>query len=152
MALAKTFLSMVQARDKNFPVSGYDLDVAGKLDELLKGKVQAYVNHAIAITYQVTTGATAIDIFASNAPFKFMVQDVIVTPRNVSTNGTLKVTDGTNDITNAMVCAVSGTIVRAASIATAYNTINEGGSLRIVCAGDTVANTQAMVTVIIVPL
>jgi len=152
MPLAKTFLSMVQARDKNFPVSGYDLEVAYKLDELLKGKVQAYVNHAIAISYIVTSGAAAIDIFASNAPFKFAVVDVIVQPRNASTNGTIKVTDGTNDITNAMTCAVSGTIARATSVAAAYSTINEGGSLRIVCAGDTIGNTQGLVTIIVIPL
>jgi len=104
------------------------------------------------LTYDVTTGAASIKIFDQNAPFKFEIVEVIIQPRGTSTNGTMKLTDGTNDITDTMTVAVDETMVRAASIADAYSMIEKGQTLEIVCVGDTVGNTIGLVTVIIVPI
>ena len=102
----------------------------------------------VHIVYDVTTGAASIDIFDADAPFKFRIVEVIIEPRGASTNGTVKITNGTNDITNAMVAAVDKTMVRATTIDNAYSTIAAGGSLEIVCAGDAVASTIGLVTII----
>lgn len=129
--------------------------LSNMLDDLQKGKIvalmptKAGINQLIAFTYNVTTGATSgLEMFKGNAPFKFEVVDVVVQPRENSTNGTLKVTNGTNDITDAMVCAVDKTMVHSASIDDAYSEIDAGETLEIVCAGDTVGNTKALVTVL----
>jgi len=47
-----------------------------------------------------------------------------------------------------MVCAVDKTMVRAGTIDDVYSTIAAGGTLEIVCAGDAVASTIGMVTII----
>jgi len=102
----------------------------------------------VIITYKVTTGAASILVFDANAPFKFEVIDVIVQPQGASANGTVKITNGTNDISDAITAAVDKTIGRASTIDDAYSTIAAAGSLEIVCAGDAVANTIGLVTVI----
>ena len=104
------------------------------------------------LVYEVTTGATTgLEIFNQNAPFKFEVVDVLIQPRGASTNGTIKLTDGTNDITDAMTCAADKTAARQATIDDAYSTINKGQTLEVVCAGDSVAATIALVIITIVP-
>ena len=102
----------------------------------------------VIITEIITTGAAEVKIFDAAAPFKFRILDVIIEPRGASTNGTMKITNGTNDITNAMTCAVDKTIARAGTIDDAYSTISAGGSLSVVCAGDAVASTIGRVTII----
>jgi hypothetical protein len=101
----------------------------------------------VVIQKEVETGAATVDIFDEDAPFKFRIVDVVIEPRGASTNGTMKLTDGTSDITNAMTCAVDKTIARAGTIDDAKSTIPAGGSLVIVCAGDAVADTIGLVTV-----
>ena len=103
------------------------------------------------LVYNVTTGAASIKIFDQNAPFKFEVIDVIIQPKHASTNGTMKLTDGTHDITDAITSAVDKTIGRAGTIDDVYSTIEKGQTLEIVCAGDAVANTIGLVTIVIVP-
>jgi len=103
------------------------------------------------LAYDVTTGASSIKIFDQNAPYKFEVVDVVIQPRGTSTNGTLKLTDGTTDITDAMTCATDETLARATTIDDAASTIEKGQTLEIVCGGDTVANTKALVLITIVP-
>ncbi len=102
----------------------------------------------VVISYDVTTGSSEEKVFDATVPFKIQILEVIVEPRGASTNGTMKITDGTNDITDAMVVAVDKTMVRAATVDNAYSTIAAGGSLSIVCAGDAVASTIGLVTII----
>jgi len=119
-------------------------------DEITPSKlamVESYVVTGAEVVYDVTTGAAEVKVFDSDAPFKFRIVDVVIEPRGASTNGTMKITNGTNDITNAMVCAVDKTMVRAGTIDNAYSTIAKGGSLSIVCAGDAVASTIGLVTI-----
>jgi len=103
------------------------------------------------LTYDVTTGATSIKIFDSDAPYKFEIIDVVIQPRGDSTSGTIKITNGTNDITDAMTCAVDTTIARPATIDDAYSTIERRGTLEIVCGGTTPADTIGLVTIVVIP-
>ena len=104
------------------------------------------------LVFEVTTGATSgLEIFNQNAPFKFEVVGVSIQPRGASTNGTMKLTNGTNDITNAMVVAVDKTMVVAATIDDVYSTIEKGQTLEVVCAGSSVGSTVGLLTITIVP-
>lgn len=155
MLLSTEDIAQLKRNDPNFSERGQGL--ADKLDALQKGLIKTLgvalegINQVMAFTFNVTTGAaTGLEIFLANAPFKFEVIDVIVQPRGTSTNGTLKLTNGTNDITDAMVCAVDKTMVRPATIDDAYSTIAENGTLDIVCAGDVIGSTKALVTVFVI--
>lgn len=120
-------------------------------NEILPTKVatlESKVVTPVIIKEIITTGAASILIFDAVCPFKLRIVDVIIEPRGASANGTMKITNGTNDITNAMVCAVDKTMVRAGTIDDAYSTIAAGGTIEVVCAGDAVASTIGMVTII----
>jgi hypothetical protein len=120
------------------------------LESRMVGKLNAYKAVPIALVYEVTEGAAEIKVFDSNAPYKFEVIDVVVQPRGASANGTMKLTNGTSDITDTIACATDKTLDRAATIDNAYSTISQGGSLSIVCAGDAVASTIGLVTIWII--
>jgi len=100
------------------------------------------------IAYEITTGAAAIVVPGLHAGDKIV--DVSLFATGASTNGTIKLTNGTNDITNAMTCAVDKTVARAGTIDDAYNTLPAAGAT-IVCAGDTVASTKAVVLISYIP-
>lgn len=100
------------------------------------------------VVYEVTTGAAAIVV--PNLKQGDEIIDVMIIPTGASTNGTIKITDGTSDITDAMTCAVDKTIDRAATIDDAKSVLPAAGAT-IVCAGDTVANTKAIVVFTIIP-
>ena len=97
---------------------------------------------------KVTTGAASITVTGLGEGDEII--DVMIIPTGASTNGTIKITDGTHDITDAMTCAVDKTIDRAATIDDAYSTLPAAGA-KIVCAGDTVANTKAIVVFTYIP-
>ena len=153
LLLSAEDVAQLKRNSPNFSDRGQDL--ADKLDSLQKGKIQSIVagaegiNQPMAFTFNVTIGAaTGLEIFKKNAPFKFEVIDVTIQPRGTSTSGTIKITNGTNDITDVMICAVDKTMVKAASIDDAYSTIEKDGTLDIVCAGTVIADTKALVTVL----
>lgn len=130
--------------------------VGSKFEKLEKGDLSESsitdvgINFPILLTYAVTTGAaTGLEIFKANAPFKFQVLDVIIQARGASTSGTMKLTNGTNDITDTIVCAVDKTLGRAGTIDVAYSEIDVDETLEVVCAGDTVGDTIGLVTVVI---
>ena len=110
------------------------------------------MDEPILIIDEVTTGAaTGLEIFKADAPFKFEILDVIVQARGSGDGtGTMKLTDGTNDITDAITCAdTDKAINRAGTIDDAKSTIEKGGTLEIVCAGGTVGNVKGLVTVVV---
>ena len=134
------------------PQYGRTQGLADKLDDLQKGRIDVAnygtmkVYQPIVISYEVTTGAASI-IVSANLPFKIRVIDVVIEPMGASTNGTIEIHDGTYAITNTMLCATDKTIARATTIDDAYSTIAAGGTLEIVCAGDAVGSTVALVTI-----
>jgi len=137
------------------PQYGRTQALADKLNALQLGKIDTTnygvlkIGQPMLFMYRVTTGAASI-IMSANLPFKIEVIDVFVQPRGASTNGTMQIHDGTNAITDAMVCAVDKTLARAATIDDAYAIIAKGGILEIVCAGDAVGSTIGLVTVVAV--
>lgn len=97
---------------------------------------------------KVTTGAASIDVTGLAEGDEII--DVMIIPTGASTNGTIKITDGTSDITNAMACALDKTIARASTIDDAKSTLPAAGA-KIVCAGDAVASTVAIVVFTYIP-
>jgi len=112
-----------------------------------------HVEEPIFLVYEITTGATSgLEIFKDNAPFKFEILDVFIQCRGTDATGTMKLADGEaspNDITDALACEVDTTIARAMTINDAYSIVKKDGSLQVICAGTTVANVKALVTVVI---
>ncbi len=80
-----------------------------------------------------TNGATTV-VFNGDVPAKFRILDVTVDTIVTAGSGTVKITDGTNDITNAIVAATTKAVTRAGTIDPAYNEIDAGGSLSVVVA------------------
>lgn len=97
---------------------------------------------------KVTTGAASIAVTGLVEGDEII--DVMIIPTGASTNGTIKITDGTSDITNAMLCATDKTIARAGTIDDAKSTLPAAGA-KIVCAGDSVPATKAIVVFTYIP-
>ncbi len=148
-----TFTADVDAaREANHPPVNHERVLTNKLDRLQRGIVDmGVISHAVAFTLVITTGSSSELIFDANIPFDFEIIEVIVQMQGTSTNGTMKIADGTNDITDAMTVAVDKTIARAGTIDDAYSSLVIGGTLEVVCAGDSVAATIGLVTVIVKP-
>jgi len=140
--------AILRKMERGCPLFTSELGLADKLDALQQGKIESGINQLIAFTYRVTTGSADIKIFNAAAPFKFEIVDVIIQPRGDSTSGTIKLTNGTNNITNTIACAADKTIGRATTIDDLYSEIAKNGTLQIVCAGNTIADTIALVTVL----
>jgi len=130
-------------------VAGLD-ELQGKLDLLQKGVIEAdKITQIIKIVYAVTADATGgLAIFEANAPFAFEIIDVRVQARATSGGGTLKLTDGTNDITDTIACATDTNIDMADTIDDTYSTIAANGTLKVVANG---AADRGLVTVYVIP-
>jgi hypothetical protein len=119
-------------------------------DEILATKVAMLESSAaipVVIVKDITLGAAPATVLAVT-PFKMEIDDVIIQPKGASTNGTMTLLNGTNAITNAMICAVDKTIARATTIDVAYGVVAKGGALMMTCAGDVPASTIAKVTIL----
>lgn len=103
-------------------------------------------NEMVQLTFEITTGSGTIQLVT--VPFDIEVLDMIIQARGNSTNGTMKLNDGTDDIINPVVCAVDEDIERAGNIDHTISSISAGADLGIICAGDTVGNTKGLVTVV----
>lgn len=131
--------------------------VGSKFEKLEKGDLSESsiadvgINFPIFLTYEVTIGAaTGLEIFKVNAPFKFQILDVIIQARGTVAGGKMKLTDGTNDITDEIVCAVDTTLGRAATIDEAYSEIDVDETLEVVCSSTNgIAGVKGLVTVVI---
>jgi len=115
----------------------------------IKIKLIDLINNERLIEHEVTVGATSIKIYDANAPFKFEILDVTIQCRGASASGTMKLTDGTNDITDEITCETDNAITEAGSVDDAYSTIARNGTLEIVCGGTTVANTKGLLKITI---
>lgn len=107
-----------------------------------------YMAIPIVINFAITADATGgLKIFDADAPMKFEILDVTVQARAASASGTAKLTDGTNDITDAMILAVDKVIVRAGTIDDVYSEIAASGTLTVVTNG---AADRGLVTITVV--
>ena len=87
---------------------------AAKLGTLIEG-APVVVKVVIDADY---TGEKSVTI-----PYDMEVIDVVVQCTGANVNGTLTLKNGTNAISDAIVCAVDTTITRAATIDDAYSTL-----------------------------
>lgn len=123
-------------------------EVGGMQDEIGYGVSISGVDFSspIIITYDVDADATTpLVILNSNCPFPLTIIDVIVECTTANASGTLLLDDGTTAITDAMICAVDKTIVRAGTIDDATATIALNGTLRVTSNG---AADRGKVTII----
>ena len=95
--------------------------------------VQANASGGVAILLKVTlTAGSTVAVHSSNAPYAYRVLDAWSVARGTD-EGTWKITDGTNDITDAVaVTATDKTINRAGTIDDAKYEIAASGSLSVV--------------------
>jgi len=107
------------------------MEVAGGYD----GNHQAVVsaNGAVPVIFKATlTAGSTVQVHNANAPFKYEIIDAWSVAKSTDA-GTWKLTNGANDITNAVaVTATDKTINRAGTIDDAYNQIAAAGSLSVV--------------------
>jgi hypothetical protein len=85
----------------------------------------------IVIKKDISAASGSVNIFDADAPYAFQILDVIVQVlAGGNASGEVVLTDGTNDITDAIaMVAVDNVITRAGTIDDAYSTIAAGGSL-----------------------
>lgn len=119
-------------------IKGSEKHLAALMNEIL-GEIK--------IVQEVTEDATGgLTIFDGDAPCAFEVLDVIVQARTSNGGGSMKLTNGSNDITDAIACVTDKVIGRAGTIDNAYSEIPVDGSLVIVSNG---AADRALVTIIV---
>lgn len=97
-----------------------------------KVKLGDEVEHVTSNGLYTVTGTITADAtsgLAVSVPFDCTIVDVVVQCTTANASGTVTVSDGTNDITDAIVCAVDKTIVRAGTIDDAYSGLSEGDTL-----------------------
>jgi hypothetical protein len=125
-------------------INEVDADVATLQAEMLVEQAEPKI-----LVQKVTTGAASIAVTGLSEGDEII--GVRIIPTGNSTNGTITIQDGdANAITDAMTCAVDTTVSNASTIDDAYSTLPAAGAL-IVCAGDTVANTVAVVVFEYIP-
>lgn len=103
------------------------------------------IENLIMMNYAVTADATGNPIMWT-ATFACEVIDVIVQARATSGGGTLLIQKGTSAITDAIVCAVDTTMVRAGTINDANSTLAIGNTLNVDANG---AADRGLITVIL---
>ena len=95
-----------------------------------------YVKVPIRIVYPVTADASSgLAIFDGDCPSGFYITGVSVIATATNASGTLKLTDGTNDITDTIACATDKAVDYAATIDDAYYDVLKNGTLKVVANG-----------------
>lgn len=97
----------------------------------------------VQLSINITTGSTSNQTVT--VPFGVEIIDLIIQCRGTSTNGTMKGSIG-SDVTDAIVCATDTAITKAGTIDDSKSTVAAGGTLGIICAGDSVASTKGLAT------
>lgn len=96
--------------------------------------IDSKARHMDLFTIEVDTEGASLTIFDADAPAKFRIVDMTVLSITTQSSGTVKLTDGSSDITNAIVAAVTKVVTRAGTIDPAKNEIAAGGTLKVVVA------------------
>ena len=86
----------------------------------------------VPVLIRVQVACSTGTIFNANCPRKLVIIDARVIATATNVGGTVKATDGTNDITDAMVCDTDKAVTRAGTIDDAYNTLAKGDTLKLV--------------------
>lgn len=107
--------------------------------------VQANASGGLLVVFKATlTAGSTVQVHNADAPYKYRVLDAWSVATSAD-GGTWKLTDGTNDITDAVsVTATDETIDRAGTIDDAYHEIASDGSLSVVGDG-TLADVEVYI-------
>jgi hypothetical protein len=100
-----------------------DTDLATAIQNL------ADANLGVELVIPVTVAGSNVTVFNANCPRKIEITSVKLYCTGNNTGGTVQITNGTNVITDAIVCAVLKTIGKASTIDPAYNILLAGASL-----------------------
>lgn len=92
----------------------------------------AQINDTLEIRVIIDADASGGFSFTTTRPLTIV--DAIVVATAASGGGTLQVSSGGNNITDAIACAVIGTIDRAATIDSTYATLASGATLTVTAA------------------
>ena len=107
----------------------------------------AHATVAPVLAFRKASGSGSISttIFDADCPFPLTIVDVIVECTTANGSGTAKLTNGTNDITDAIACATDKVVARAGTIDDTYSTLAEDATLKIIKNN---ASDVALVTVL----
>jgi hypothetical protein len=106
------------------------------------------VKPIVTIQYEITADASSgVNIYNASVPFSMTIIDVIAEARATSASGTITVSDGTNDITDAIALATDTNIDKAATIDNDYSTLAIGDTLTVTTNG---ANDRGLISIIAV--
>lgn len=119
-----------------------------------------FVQYGVPVTVTATAtlaadGTDTVTIFNADCPVKYRIIDVTFYVRSLRTGGTpahtVKLTDGTNDITDTVDADVTvNAPTKAGTIDDAYDTIAADGTLKLVfvCGGTTTTGTALLEAVV----
>lgn len=110
----------------------------------MSAAVEAKYRSSDVFVIDVDTEAASVVVYNADAPAKFRIIDVLVIALATAGSGTVKITDGTNDITDAIVAATDKAVTRVGTIDDAYNEIDPDGSLSVVVAN--AADARVIIT------
>ena len=96
------------------------------------GKLNTYT--PVVIEKNVTADATGAGL-SIDVPFAIDIYDVVVISTASVGSATMKLSDGTHDITDAIVCATNDAVVRAGTIDSTYSAVAKGGTLKVISNG-----------------
>lgn len=109
-------------------------------------KIRSAEQYGLAVLSQAIT-ADATGALSITVPFACRVIDVIVTATAASGSGTVTLRTSTTAISDAIVCAVDTTVVRAGTLDDAYTTLAAGDNLNVITNG---AADRGVVDVLVV--
>ena len=137
-------VSLLQGSFANFVGTiKFHLSLTEVLVEIPPGGVEGSLAREIAnleygetVLFRVNAAAAATTTINDNLPFKIRVIDAWAVRTEGANAGTFKITDGTNDITDAVAqAAVDEDIDRATQIDDAFHEIAAAGDLKVVTTG-----------------
>jgi hypothetical protein len=98
-----------------------------------------------AITADATSGVNVFD--SLGVPFDIEIIDIVVQARATSGSGTVQLSDGTNNISDAVAMATDTNITRAGTLNDAYSALTKGDQLILTTNG---AADRGFVTIVAV--
>jgi len=112
------------------------------------GQIDPTMTIPFDIVFDSTDDGTTTQTIIASVPFTFKVVDVAVQATANSGGGTVMLMNGTNAITDAIICAVDTTVTRAGTIDKTYAVVATGAALKIV---KNAAADVGLVTVKVIP-
>lgn len=141
----RPFLQRLDAADQSAQVAVNTADIATLQAEMLVEQAEPK-----KLVFRITAdGSSGLAITGLSEGDEIIDAYVIATV--AESNGTVKITDGTNDITDAFACAVDKVKTSMGTLDDAHNVIGVGDTATVITGGDTAANTRGILVVTYIP-